>query len=36
VVAVLSNGAFGGIHDKLRRALTDRAAGSIPSAPGTS
>ena len=35
VVAVLSNGAFGGIHDKLRRALSDRAGGSIPSAPGT-
>jgi UDP-N-acetylmuramate: L-alanyl-gamma-D-glutamyl-meso-diaminopimelate ligase len=32
-VAVLSNGAFGGIHAKLAAALTARAAAESPSAP---
>jgi len=34
-VAVLSNGAFGGIHAKLAAALRARAEGSIPSDPGS-
>ncbi|MEZ4392546.1 MAG: Mur ligase family protein [Polyangiales bacterium] len=34
-VAVLSNGAFGGIHGKLERALNARAEGSTPSDRGS-